>query len=226
MSGNGKGLGDIQWKDIDALETYFDILRQGVSLPRRKWIVAPDRQPPVIPGMEAMQRFFEEHALPRMWNLLADLWTKFQCGTYFTKGPNWLEPPLTAIPFEVRNEDAVAVGATDTRIASATVPDRFVGAMLRFGHELTDPTQWGTVIWSIRVAEQPIPSYHQFKRQLGSTIAPTPLASHIPAKHGSVVEVVARTAGAAVSAFVRLQGFIFAPRSITQDGSFRDYHTL
>jgi len=93
MSGK---LGDIQPKSIDQLETYFDMNRQGVVLPRRKWIVAPTWAPPAIPGVEALQTMLEKHALPRSWQLLMDFWQKAQCGTYFVKSPDWLEPPLLA----------------------------------------------------------------------------------------------------------------------------------
>ncbi len=94
-------------KDVDPLDTYFDQFRQGARIGRHKWIVSPDWAPCRVNGTEAIAEWFECHALPRFWQLLTDIWQKFQCGTYFIKSPNWIEPPITAVSIDCRNETAV-----------------------------------------------------------------------------------------------------------------------
>jgi len=223
---NGR-LGDIQTRDRDPLETYFDILRQGVSLPRNRWIVPPEWCPPSIPGVEALQRFYEDHQLPRQWQLLMDLWQKFQCGTFYVKRPDWIEAPVTARIIDLRNETAHLVTPVDTLVVSFTVPDRFYGTLQGFGHVLTNPASWGFVVWNIRVNNEPIPAFQDFLQQIGDTKAPTLWTSPFRVTPLQVVTVTARNpAGPATSAFVRLTGFQFPAKVVTQDGSFAEYHTI
>jgi hypothetical protein len=234
---NGRQLGDIQWKDRDPLETYFDILRMGARLPRRAWIVKPEWRPcnvAVPPGsgadiaqkmVVALQEMLECHVLPRQWQMLMDLWIKLQCGTYFVKRPNWIEPPITARGIDARTEAAVALGLADTTILTFTVPDRFVGTLLGFGHDLTDAALWGTPFWNIRINNEPAINYQNFQQQIGTFVNPTLFPNPIRLKHQDVVTVTGRSAVAA-SAFARLIGFMFPVRTITQDGSFGEYHTI
>jgi len=239
-------LGDIQWKDRDPLETYFDIAEQGVKLPRRKWIVKPEWMPCNVnvaklglpPGpaadltqaiIAAQQEMLECHTLPRLWQLLADFWIKAQCGTYFVKGPNWIEPPVTARAIDARNETLTALdeyGAATT-VTSFTVPDRFVGTLLGFGHELNPGATWstGTVTWNILINGDPAPQYQNFIQQIGEYRNPTRFPSPIRVKHLDEVLVTATTLVAGISATARLIGFMYPVKEVTQDGSYREYHT-
>jgi len=234
---NPGGLGDIHNKGTDPIETYFDMVRQGVRLPRRRWIVKPDWNPDrdcKVPGLESLQKFFECHQLPRLWQLATDFWTKLQCGTYFTKRPNWIEPPITARCLEIRNNDPVPVpnasyvpGGGSVVVARTCLPDRFVGTLLNFGNEVANPAQLGDIVWNINLNGFPVPCYQDFKGQLGSTIEPTPLPNPIKLKHLDCVEVTAKNLGPDPAAvFARLNGFMFPARFITQDGSFDEYHVL
>jgi hypothetical protein len=244
---NGKmdGLGDIHTKVTDPLETYFDTIQQGVALPRRRWIVKPDFEPcavkvPPGPGAEiaqkivdAQQQMLECHTLPRLWQTLMDLWIKLQCGTYFVKNPNWLEPPVTASPIEILANSGLgttvdAAAGTDEIIATYVVPDRIVGSLLAFANNIDTPAQVGNIQWNITVNSEPKFGYAGFFGSLGAIDDPRPLASHIPLKHGDVVEVRARkvAAGPDVVAFTRLQGFSFVPPKISQTGDFAQYHTI
>jgi len=233
---NLEGLGDIQWKSGDPLESYFDILRQGVKFPRRKWIVKPEFNPLEeckIPGMEAVQKLIECHGLPRLWQLMSDLWVRLQCGTYFVKGPNWIEPPITARAFDVRNEVCVPVPAgsgspgAETTIISADVPDRWVGTALGFGHAVENPAQWADLKWSIKVNKAPIPSYHNFVQQIGEFVDPTMFPAPFKLKHLDKIEVTVTNSGAVEACvFARLYMFMFPAKMVTQDGSFADYHVL
>jgi len=228
------GLGDIQYKGMDPLESYFDIVRQGVKLPRRRWIVKPEWTPPVIPGMEPVQKFLEDHMVPRLWQLMTDMWQRSQCGTYFVKGPNWMEPPITARNADLRTETCVVVPAFDpyvgtiyTTVINFTVPDRFIGSILGFGHEIQDPSQWGNILWRINVNGVAQPNYQDFRQQIGRFIDPTRFPSPIRFKHGDVVTVTVTNLGAAAACvFVRLFAFMFPAKMTAQDGSFVEYHTL
>lgn len=231
QDGNLGNLGDIQDKSMDSLETLFDQQRQAIRLPRRKWIISPqfDWRPPQVKGLEAMQAFYEDHQLPRQWQLLMDFWTKMQKGVYFTKGPNWIEPPVTAVPLDIRTETAVVLPAigTVTTVLTYTVPDRVVGTLLSFGHELSAAAQWGNVQWTLQINKRPLLYYQNFLQQIGTFVDPTPFPAPHRLKHGDIVELTgAVTNGVASSAFARLAGFVFPVRMVTQDGSFEDYRTL
>jgi len=158
-SGPLKGLGDIAPASVDPMERYFRILRGQVQLPKRGWIVSPQWEPPVIPGMELMKQWFENHSLPRQWQMMEDVFVLMQRGRYMVKSPNWLEPPITAEMEDLVSETAVVVGATDTTIITYTVPDRCVTSFRAFGHMLTVSAEWWTVIWSSFVNNRPARTY-------------------------------------------------------------------
>lgn len=219
------GLGDLAPSSVDPMERYFRIVRGQVQLPRRGWIVEPKWEPPVIPGMETMQRWFEEHSIPRQWQMMEDLFILMQRGRFMVKSPNWIEAPITAEMADIVNETAVVVGATDTVIAAYAVPDRCVASFKAFGHDLTVGAQWGTVLFTIRINKRPVRTYHEFTWQRGSVAVPTPFPKPITLKGRDLIEVVAKTAGATVSAMARLSGFVIAAETVTQDGSYKDWNS-
>lgn len=226
MNGLGTGgLGDIAPASVDPMERYFRIVRGQVQLPRRGWIVTPKWEPPVIPGMELFQRIYEEHDLPRRWQMIEDFYLLLQRGRFMVKSPNWIEPPITAEMEDLVSEDAVVVGATDTTIITYTVPDRCVASFLSFGHYLTVSAEWGTVVWNIYVNEANARTYKDFKQQRGIMAAPTPFPKPITLKGRDVIKVTAKTTGAAVSALARLSGYVIAVEAVTQDGSYRDWNS-
>jgi hypothetical protein len=219
------GLGDIAPASVDPMERYFRIIRGQVMLPRREWIVDPTWTPPVIQGMEATQKLVDEHIVPRNWQLMEDLFVLLQRGRFMVKGPNWIEPPITAEMADIMNETAVVVGATDTDVITYTVPDRCVAAFQRFGQMLTSASQFGTVLWNIFVNNRPVKTYQNFTWQRGSVQEPTPFPVPIRLKGRDVIRVTARTAGSATSAVARLSGFVIPAETVTQDGSYKDWNS-
>jgi len=219
-----KGLGDIAPTSIDPMERYFQILRGQVQLPRRGWIVTPKWEPPSVPGMEKFQQIFEEHELPRRWQMAEDFFTLLQRGRFLVKNPNWIEAPITAEMEDLVSETAVAVQTTDTDIITYTVPDRCVCAFKAFGHMLDDATEWGNVIWNITVNEKPVRTYQDFKQQRGTLVSPTLFPKPITLKGRDVIRVTASNADA-VNALARLQGFVIAAETVTQDGSYKDWNS-
>jgi len=224
-SGPLKGLGDIAPASVDPMERYFRIVRGQVQLPKRGWIVAPQWDPPTIPGMEAMRQWFEEHSLPRQWQMMEDAFILLQRGRFMVKSPNWIEPPITAEMEDLVSESLVSVQATDTTIVTYTVPDRCVAAFQAFGHQLSVANEWGTVVWNIFINERPVRTYMDFKQQRGQVVAPTPFPKPILLKGRDVFKVTARTSGAAVSALARVAGYVVAAETVTQDGSYRDWNS-
>ncbi len=222
-SGPLSGLGDIAPASVDPMERYYRIIRGQVQLPRRAWIVEPQWVPPVVPGMEAFQKVFEEHEIPRRWQMVEDLFVLLQRGRFMVKSPNWLEPPITAEMEDLVSETAVVVGATDTTVITYTVPDRCVTSFRAFGHMLTVSAEWGTVVWNIFVNNRPVRTYQNFMQQRGIVAAPTPFPKPITLKGRDIIKVTARTDGAAVSATARLSGYTIAAETVTQDGSYKDW---
>ena len=219
------GLGDIAPASVDPMERYFRIIRGQVQLPRRGWIVAPEWTPPVVQGMELFQKTFEEHEIPRRWQMAEDFFVLLQRGQFRVKRPNWIEAPITAEMNDVVNEVAAPVIATDSTVVSYTVPDRCVASFKAFGHNLTVGADWGTVIWNILINKRPLRTYQDFTWQRGSVAVPTPFPKPITLKGRDVIEVTARTPGTAVSAIVRLSGFVIAAQTVTQDGSYKDWNS-
>lgn len=223
-SGPLKGLGDIAPASVDPMERYFRILRGQVQLPRRAWIVSPEWVPPVVQGMESFQKIFEEHEIPRRWQMIEDFFVLLQRARFMVKSPNWLEPPITAEMEDLVSETAVAVQAADTTIITYTVPDRCVTSFLKFGHMLDDSSKWGTVVWNIFVNNRPVRTYQDFKQQRGIVAAPTPFPKPITLKGRDIIKVTARNA-AAVNATARLSGYTIAAETVTQDGSYKDWNS-
>ena len=90
------GLGDIAPPNLDPMDRYYHILRGQLMLPKRGWIVTPKWEPPKVEGMERFQEIYEQHELPRQWQLAEDFFTLLQRGRFMVKRPNWIEPPITA----------------------------------------------------------------------------------------------------------------------------------
>jgi hypothetical protein len=218
------GLGDIAPASVDPMERYFRIIRGQVMLPRRAWIVDQKWTPPAIPGMEAAQKLVDEHIIPRNWQLMEDLFVLLQRGRFMVKGPNWIEPPITAEMADIVNETAVAVQTTDTDIITYTVPDRCVAAFQRFGQMLTSAALFGTAVWNIFVNNRPVRTYQEFTFQRGSVQEPTPFPVPIRLKGRDVIRVTARCSSA-VNAIARLSGFVIPAETVTQDGSYKDWNS-
>ena len=226
-------VGDIYDKRSDPIETYFDTTRFGMQLPRRKWIVKPEFDGCIVPELDrilpGLHKWFECHVLPRFWQLLTDATIRAQCGTYFAKGPNWLEPPPSATSIDEVSEVMVPVSqSVDRTIVSYVVPDRHVATILRFGHDLEDATQWDNLLWSLKVSGRQVFGYQDFIQQRGIMVDPTPLASMIIVPHKQTVEVACRraVAGAAINVFARMMGFAIPLHNVDQTGALSQWHTL
>lgn len=228
MSGKSPlaGLGDIAPESVDPMERYFRILRGQVSLPRRGWIVQPQWTPPEIPGAALFQELLEKHSLPRQWQMFEDLFVLLQRGRFLVKSPNWIEPPITAEMEDLVSETPVALSnGTAVTVITYTVPDRCVASFKTFGQLLSDASQWGTVVWNILVNKRPVRTYQDFKQQRGSIVQPTDFPKPITLKGKDVIEVQATGGVAAVNALARLQGFVIAVKTVTQDGSYKDWNS-
>lgn len=171
------GLHDIPTKALEPQERIHDILRQGVSLPRRKWVVSPEWTPPSVEGSEGLQRVIEGHFLPRQWQMLMDLLQKMGQFPLCVKRPNWIDPPISGIPIDLRTEAPVLIPAgapgAVVNILTFTVPDRCVGVLRAFGHEIVNALQWGQVNWNITINEKPVYLYNGFRQQTGMFVDPT-----------------------------------------------------
>lgn len=212
-------MGDVQ--DPSLRET----LLQWEHLGRRPYIVAPDWAPPQLEGMQGIQRLIDAHLVPRLWQLLADYPQLLQKFTLRVQQPGWLEPASTAEPLDVCSEDGVALtSGTPVVVVSYQVPDRHVASLRWFGHMLSDSTQWGTVVWTIWVNKKPVRTYYQFKQQRGIFANPTRLAAPIKLKSKDLLQITATGGADDVDAFARIQGWLMAATSVTQDGTARDWN--
>lgn len=212
-------LGDI----IDPVEE--SVIRQWEHLGRRPWIVKPTFNPPAIPGMEGAQKFMDGHAMPRLWQLLADYYELLKKGVFRVQQPGWIQAPITSEPQDLRTETPVLLtNGVPVTVLEYQVPDRHLASFLSFGHELTTITEWGTVTWTIQVNKRQVRTYKDFRRQIGTYVNPTLFPKPITLKGKDVLKVIATAGATAVSALARMPGFVVPATAVTQDGTFRDWN--
>lgn len=237
------GLGDFAPKAANPLETYWDTVRQGVGIPKRKFNVSPMWKPcdvaaTVPPGPEqaltqaiirAQQEMFECHEVPRNWQLLADLFEKLQNGTFMVKNPNWHEAPLTAMAKDLRNDTGASVASdtVPTTVITMTVPDRHVGSVTGFGNGMCTFADWNRVLWTVQVNKRPIQGYQDFRLSIGEYDRPSVLPKPFILKNGDVYSVTARLSapGAAAECYCRTPAYIIPVRDVIQDGSYKSWAT-
>jgi hypothetical protein len=202
-----------------------DVIRQWEHLGRRPWIVKPTFNPKAIPGMSGPQAFMDQHAMPRMWQLLADYFELLKKGVFRVQQPGWIQAPITSDHEDLRTDAAVALSnGTPVTVLEYQVPDRHLASFISFGHELTASSEWGVVTWTIQVNKRQIRTYKDFKRQIGFYTAPTPFSKPITLKGKDVIKVIATGGATAVSAYARMPGFVIPATAVTQDGTFRDWN--
>lgn len=212
-------LGDVV--DDDLRQT----LEQWEHLGRRPYIVSPTWVPRQIAGMEAAQALLDRHLIPRLWQLLADFPEVLKRHVLRVQQPGWLEPPASSEPEDLCSEDPVALSnGTPVTVLTYQVPDRHVVSFKWFGQMLDVSTEWGTVVWSILVNDKPVRTYFEFKQQRGNFMNPTRLAGPIKLKSKDVLVVEATGGATPVNAYARLQGWIMAATSVTQDGTYKDWN--
>ena len=199
-------------------------LQQWNHLGRRRWIVKPEWFPDPIPGGEVAQHLIETHALPRLWQLLADNFELLKTGIYRVQKPGWIEPPAGSEPEDIVSENPVALSnGAAVVVITYQVPDRHVAAFPRFGHLLDVAAQWGTVTWTIQVNGKPVRTYHNFKQQRGTVVDPTMMANVLKLKPKDVLEVTATGGATAVNAIARMPGWLIPAAAIVQDGSGEEW---
>lgn len=214
-----RNLGDVVDNDLR------QNLEQWEHLGRRPYIVSPKWIPRPIEGMGPAQLLLDQHLVPRLWQLLADFPHLLKKHVLRVQQPGWLYPPASSEAEDICSETPVALAnGTPETIISYTVPDRHVASFKWFGHMLDVSTEWGTVIWSIKVNDRPIRTYFEFLQQRGNFMNPTRLANVIKLKSKDTIIVEATGGPNAVTAIARLQGWVMAATSVTQDGTYNDWN--
>jgi len=224
-------LGDIPDGNIDRIEMYFRIMRQGTKLQRKKWIKSPDwdgcPSPELAKAIPGLQEWFECHVIPRLWQLKAD-GVQYGSGVpQIVQPPSYLSPPPTARLNDLRNEGAVNVAAvTETTVITYTVPDRCVAVVTALGNACCETSDWDRLRWNVKVNQRPEPSLGEFRNQHGSVSNPTALGKPILLKHGDVFLVSCRlsAAGAAADVWARAQIYVYPARDISQAGDYAQLH--
>jgi hypothetical protein len=169
------------------------------------------------------ERQTPEQATPREWDGIVDALKNGE--PWRAIRPEWLDPPKTGKIVDIYTNDPVvlAPASVDVEVVRYAIPDRYVGMFLDFGHALTDPSLFGTVLWTIAVNEAPEEFYNGWKPQLGEFVRPTAFPRTVPAKYNDVIRVTASNPGlVAVSAFARIRGWIFP----VEDENLERYMTI
>lgn len=194
------------------IERYYKDLDSKRNRPKPKWVVKPEWVPASLPESTKEQAFLELHSLPRLYQVLEEFRINLSRTNLIASAPPWIDPTLKSKHFDLRTEDPITlpVGGASTLLLAFTVPDRFAGNLVAFGHDIVDPTQVGNIEFTIQLSGVPIQFYTRFKQQIGQYNQPTPFPINIKLKYRQLVEVVARTTGLIpTDVFARLTGFTF-----------------
>jgi len=88
------------------------------------------------------------------------------------------------------------------------------------------PAVTGNVNWSVQRNRAPIRCYGDFDVKLGDFVDPTKFSSPIILKHKDEFRVLAQANTVAdASVIARVMGWAFAVHSISQDGTYNEFHT-
>jgi hypothetical protein len=234
------GLGNIHTQLTRPGERYWERWTTGRARPGEKPI-AKRPEPylkcnvPIPPELEKYRASIEACIIP-MWQRLnhefiLKLKEKLVCGTYFMQPVTHLAPPVTAICIDLFTD---AAGVTVSRagvappatVLSIDVPDRFIVVIDRFANRVLPPAVNGDAQWSIQRNRAPIRCYGDFDQSLGIFTDPTKFGSPIILKHKDEFRLLAQSNAAGdVQAEARAIGWAFAVKSISQDGSYNEFHT-
>jgi len=213
---NGK-LGDIQWPSGDPSEEFYRAIRQaGPMLSRFADIVSAR-------GQNAVPMTPEEEAQWRMW---MDVLTKAQCSTFFTMS-EWKEPTPSSYGVTLENPTAHAITPTDGVVLTAKVPDRTIYVLTRVGGAVGDPLALPppTTRWSITRNGRKEFGWSDLVTLYGNITDPQPLADPLTFRPGEEIGVLVRGT-VATEFFIRLVVWGNGVRSVTQDGSYQEFHTI
>ena len=216
------GMGDVRTREDDPGEGYWDSGNMPRAMPQPP-AVAKNREPVRLPSVLKDVPAILDRALRKSEKRLRN-------GVYFNQPQPHLKPIVTAISVDLFT---AAAGVTLTEgsalgdevtILSITVPDRFIVVLDRFGNQLSDHLDFGSVTFSMQRNEAPLRSYGDFDVQLGEFIRPTPLGAPIMLTGNQTWTLKAATTKT-TQAFARIQGWAWAVRKSTNDGSYDDMHT-
>lgn len=216
------GMGDIRTKESDPGEDYWNSRSMPRTMPKEESVArnrAPVRLPsPLKDVPEILDRAFRKAE------------KRLKCGVYFMQPQPHLKPIVTAISVDLFT---AAAGVTlssgsplgnEVTILSITVPDRFIVVLDRFGNQLQDHLDFGSVTFSMQRNDAPLRSYGDFDVQLGEFIRPTPLGAPIMLTGNQTWALKAATTST-TKAFARIQGWAWAVKKSSNDGSYDDMHT-
>ncbi len=214
------GMGDIRTKESNPGEEYWTSRSMPRAMPKEEPAArgrAPVRLPsPLKDVPEILDRAFRKAE------------KRLKCGVYFMQPQPHLKPIVTAISVDLftaaAGVDLSPYDADAATLLSLTVPDRFIVVLDRFGNQLQDHLDFGSVTFSMQRNNAPLRSYGNFDVQLGEFIRPTPLGAPIMLTSNQTWELRASSA-VVTKAFARIQGWAWAVKKSSNDGSYDDMHT-
>lgn len=216
-SGSYHNMGDIFREWEDQMESYWRHVTPGNRTLRPRFPQMPKEDFGDDPQWRMLKAFAQ---------YLKELMT---CGTYHVTRPLWIDPPRTGRGLDAFNNTGVTLplAGTVTTIITIDIPDRYVGILRWFGHELENPAAFAGVTWTMRINDRPLEEYTGFTRQLGRFVDPTRLPQPLILPwQGRFTLEGASTDGADHTAFARFQGWMFPAREVTGDGTYREFHTV
>ena len=227
----GIGMGDLHTQETSPGERYWDSSRTGRAIvpggagdPTGRAVA--ERPAPCLPP--DLQKIIDClcPAIEKAFACALD-----RCRPIITRPPNWLAPPVTAVPIDLFTAGAgVALPAgsgqtpgTATAVLTLDVTDRFVGIITHLGNE-GEAVASDDIRWSMQLNTAPVRYYGSVDTQLGEVTRPTELAKPgILLPTNSTFRLIAQAkAATAHTAFARVQGWMWAARRLSADGSFSE----
>lgn len=221
----GKGMGDYA-QFGEPFQKHWDVEKPNIEM--------PPARPVIRPPIKIEERTATEY------DYLANRIKQYlSCNLYYVKNPNWVEPPISAHGIDISTNStgiAIPAGAPGAwvQILVYTVPDRFVGVIKGVGNALEDDAAFPNVEWQFRINDRPLSGFQTLgsaastlRIQFGDAANPFTLAMPIVGKYRDVIELRARSIdGNAHTAYARWVGWSYPVRTITNDGSYTDYHQV
>ncbi len=223
--------GDIPSRQLDPNQPYYDALRQSRTYPGENPITRP---PSKLPADDPLRMLINKLTTDkRLRSDVIEITREIISSClFYTKAPNWVTPPITSRNVDIFTDcDGITLPATDpdttVTLLSFRVPDRNIAVFTRFGHALEDATAFPEVDWEFTGTKQE-PAYSPpFCGQIGQMLDPFIFPMPIIRKGGETINITATNTGAAAhTAFARLTGFMYAPKDITDNGSYNQFFTL
>jgi hypothetical protein len=253
-------LGDL-WDSYRELYNRYREIHQGqpdliedISVSPEQAPALPDptklTQDPKSQEALAIRNVYESFFLASLKYLLDGFKNILSQEVFFTKNPNWIEPPLQAKIIDIFNPGPVQIAPSTTlELLKITVPKGAIAVINRFGNQAeTGGEAWEKLAWNIKVdqlvlgssaewyyqstANPPVTTrgeqYKDFHIQLGEIHNPTFFPMPFILREGQIFSVYVTNPDTVITYFAnaRVMGYLWVPVYASGNVYQKEMHRL